>query len=85
MLHVQVVAQVLLRYARWLLNGPSESERTMKREVKHLAYLVNKIIPMGKLLYKKFEKDAQKYNQSETKHVGIVALGNERFVWRKDE
>ena len=74
-----------LRYSRWLLNGPAETENTAKQKIKKAAYELNKVIPLGKWLYNSFEKTAKKYNHTGTQWVGIVALGEERFVWKESD
>ncbi len=74
-----------LRYSRWLLNGPADTETKVKQKIKKAAYALNKVIPLGKRLYNSFEKTAQKYNHMNTQWVGIVALGEERFVWKESD
>ena len=74
-----------LHLSRRLLKGPSCSEQTIQKKIKGITYSIIKMVPIGKWLYRCFDKKAQQYNRNETKNVGIVALGSEKFVWpRKD-
>ncbi len=72
-----------LQYSRWFINGPSILDNPVKKIIKTLTYEFNKIIPVGTWMYNRFEKNAPKHNIDHTQHVGIVALGEERFVWSK--
>lgn len=75
----------LLHLSHRLLKGPSCSEQSIQKKIKRIIYSMAQVLPIGKWIYRSFEKQAQQYNGEETEYVGIVALGSEKFVWpRKD-
>ena len=72
-----------LRHSRWMLNGAATNETLYKRAIKRLAYSLNKIIPFGRWMYNRFEREAKKYNGTNSEEVGIILFGEERFIWEK--